>query len=261
MFTLLPSTQNLLLTALLILWAVLLFGGFIFGKRNAERTRRMPTWTRLASSFVLVAAAWSWALLIDHPEQFIPLQSEIVDCCYSTIYHFSKEFALLIAIGMTLGFIGDFFMSRKILSGGLASFGLGHIFYIAAFIKFGDDIGSNNLQIRLTAWLVWLIIGVIAWYIIVFRGQKMTPIHWAALPYTLLLASTAGFATSLALQQPYFIPLAIGAALFLFSDLLISLQLFLHKTFYLIDDVVWLTYGPAQMLIIYSIYAALLVVS
>jgi hypothetical protein len=38
-------------------------------------------------------------------------------------------------------------------------------------------------------------------------------------------------------------------------------QLFKEKRFYLIDDVIWLTYGPAQALIVYSVYAALLVVS
>jgi hypothetical protein len=47
------------LTGLLILWAALLFGGFVFGRMNPERTGRMPLWTRLASSAMLVLAAWS----------------------------------------------------------------------------------------------------------------------------------------------------------------------------------------------------------
>ena len=85
-------------------------------------------------------------------------------------------------------------------------------------------------------------------------GRKArTVLHYAALPYALLLASTAGFATGLALNISAFIPLALGCALFLLSDLLIAARLFSGVFFPLIDDVVWLTYGPAQMLIVYSI--------
>src|SRR5262249_27927511 len=50
------------LLALFALWALLLFGGFAFGRANADRTRRMPIWTRMGSSLALVLAAWSWWL-------------------------------------------------------------------------------------------------------------------------------------------------------------------------------------------------------
>ena len=46
---------------------------------------------------------------------------------------------------------------------------------------------------------------------------------------------------------------ALGAALFLLSDLLLAAQLFNGVKFRLIGDVVWMLYGPAQMLIVYSI--------
>jgi hypothetical protein len=82
-------------------------------------------------------------------------------------------------------------------------------------------------------------------------------LHYAALPYALLLSSTAGFATGLALNSGLFIPLALGCALFLLSDLIIAARLFNGVYFRLIDDVVWLTYGPAQMLIVYSVGAAM----
>jgi hypothetical protein len=82
-------------------------------------------------------------------------------------------------------------------------------------------------------------------------------LHWVALPYALLLASTAGVATGLALQDTAFWPMAAGAALFLLSDLILAAQLFNGRRFRLIDDVIWLTYGPGQMLIVYSVAAAL----
>jgi hypothetical protein len=100
---------------------------------------------------------------------------------------------------------------------------------------------------------VWLLIGLVGWYIAVYRGQKPTVLHWAALPYALLLASTAGLASGLAVQAPVFVPLALGGALFLLSDLILAARLFSGAHFYLIDDVVWLTYGPAQALLVYAV--------
>jgi uncharacterized membrane protein YhhN len=227
--------QRLWLIGVLILWALFLFGGFVFGKLNVEGTHRIPRWARMASSFTLVIAAWSWFIFADV---------------------FPKSYGLLIAIGMTLGFVGDLFMARLIpikdyVLGGIGSFGLGHIAYIIAFISFGNE------RIQWIALIVWWLIGSAGWYIIVFRGQKHTFLHYAALPYALLLASTAGLATSLAIGETVFILLAIGTALFLISDLILAAQLFNGLHFKMIGDVVWLTYGPAQMLIVYSVASAL----
>ncbi|MBA3869743.1 MAG: hypothetical protein H0X30_11385, partial [Anaerolineae bacterium] len=104
-----------------MIWAVFLFGGGIIGKADAERTRRMPRWTRMASSLVLVLAAWGYAVL--YREQ---------------VY---AEAAVLMAVGMTLCFIGDLFMAELILHddrhilGGIGAFGLGHMAYIAGFLR------------------------------------------------------------------------------------------------------------------------------
>src|SRR5690348_11046791 len=92
MIDLASPLQRYWLLGLLALWAVFLFGGFLFGTANAERTRRMPTWTRIASSLTLVVAAWSWAVFT-----------------WSASVH---VFSLLLAIGMTLGCLGDLFLAR-----------------------------------------------------------------------------------------------------------------------------------------------------
>ena len=163
---------------------------------------------------------------------------------------------------MTLGFVGDLFMAkllplRPYVLGGIASFGLGHVAYIGGISFLTRLAALDSPTPRWAALLVWLCVGLIAWYVVIFRGQKHTPLHWAALPYALLLSGTAGVATGLALQQAAFVPLAVGAALFLLSDLILAAQLFNGASFPLIQDVVWLTYGPAQALIVYSISAAL----
>jgi uncharacterized membrane protein YhhN len=221
------------LLALLALWALLLFGGFIFGQPDAAQSQRIPTWMRMASSAVLVVAAWSWWLAgVQEP-----------------------GVALLIAVGMSLGFLGDLFMAGLLPTSprvlwGMGAFGLGHVAYIAAFLRLANVLGLTANGPRVVAWLAWLLIGAVGWYFVVFRGQQATALHWAALPYALLLASTAGLATGLALQARTFIPLALGGALFLTSDLILAAQLFNGLSFALIGSVIWLTYGPAQALIV-----------
>jgi uncharacterized membrane protein YhhN len=241
-FPLAQPWQQALLIAALAVWAIFLFGGFLFGKRNVEEIRRMPTWTRMASSFTLVVAAWLW-------------------------YVFTREtsvgaYALLIALGMTLGFLGDLFLAPAFpiaqpTLAGIAAFGLGHIAYLVALLSFANAQSLNAPGPRWAALAVWLLIGMAGWYLVVFRGQKPSVLHWMALPYALLLASLAGVATGLALQSALFVPLAVGAALFLVSDLILAGELFAGLSFPLIGDVIWLTYGPAQALIVYSVASAL----
>ncbi len=237
--------QQFWLLGLLVLWALLLFGGFALGRLNADRTRRMPTWTRIVSSLALVGAAWSW--------YGFTLGSAV------------SALGLCLALGMTLGCLGDLFLAGMLplpqpVLGGIAAFGLGHIAYIAGLLLFGNQEHLDAPAARWGAWLAWLLVGFALWYLVVWRGGKPTLLHRAALPYALLLASTAGVATGLALQAPAFLPLAIGAALFLLSDLLLAAQLFNQRFFPLIGDVIWLTYGPAQALIVYSLASALIVI-
>lgn len=236
------SSQNLWLIFLLVIWAALLFGGLVFGKQDERRGQRMPRWTRIASSLVLVVAAWSWMLFARETP--------------------AASYALLIAIGMTFGLLGDLFMANLIPVGqsvisGMAAFGIGHLFYIAAFLTLAQQPNLGRTEAFAGALVAWWMIGIVAWYLVLFRGQARTPLHWMALAYTLLLCATAAFASGLALQDLRFLPLAAGATLFLISDLILAVGMFTPRRFFLMDDVVWLTYGPAQALIVYSIDAAL----
>jgi YhhN family len=239
------ATHQWWLTLLLVVWGIFLIGGFLFGRLNAEHTHRMPTWMRMASSITLVIAGWNWWLITRDTA--------------------ATGFALAVAVGMTLGCAGDFFMARLVplkayVLGGMAAFGLGHLVYIVGFMTFGNQSGLAANGIRWDALIVWWLIGGLGWYLVVFRDHKASVLHYAALPYALLLATTAGVATGLALQSLAFIWLAIGTALFLLSDLLLAAQLFNRLHFRMIGDVVWLLYGPAQLLIVYSVATALLIV-
>jgi hypothetical protein len=236
--------QRGVLLGLALVWAGLLFGGFLFGSPAEPGGRRMPTWTRMSSSLALVLAAWCW--------------------CWAARAGGAAGFGVLLAAGMTLGFLGDLCNAELVplpqpILGGMAAFGLGHVAYVAAALSFGNQHGLSDPAARWGAWAAWLAAGLLGWYLIVLRGQQPTVLHWAALPYALLLASTAGCATGLALQRPAFAPFALGAALFLLSDLILAAQLFNHHQFARvhINDMVWLTYGPGQLLIVYSVGSAL----
>ena len=126
-------------------------------------------------------------------------------------------------------------------------------------MTFGNQSGLAANGIRWEVLIVWWLIGALGWYVVVFRGHKASVLHYAALPYALLLATTAGVATGLALQSSAFIGLALGTALFLLSDLLLAAQLFNGLHFRMIGDGVWLLYGSAQLLIVYSVANALLI--
>jgi uncharacterized membrane protein YhhN len=157
--------------------------------------------------------------------------------------------------------LGDLFMASVLpfgqpTLGGIGAFALGHIAYCAAFLRLAAHVGLDAPLPRLLGWGIWLLIALAGWYLAAYRGERPGLLHWAALPYSLLLASTAGLATGIALQNSAFVATALGGALFLFSDLLIAGRLFKELRLRHLDDLIWLTYGPAQMLIVYSVWSA-----
>lgn len=217
---------------LLLLWAVLLVSGVVANQANA---RLLSVCGRMGSSLVLVVAAWSW-VLVARPRRNSP-------------------FCLFIAVGMTAGFLGDLLLAEvlpveKPTPAGMAAFGLGHLAYIAGILLLWRR--QNRSWLLLQAWMVWMVIGGCCWYVVVYPSTQPAMLRWAALGYVQLLASTAGFATGLALGDRSCWPLALGAGLFFLSDLVLAAQLFRTLDLPLFGSAVWLTYGPAQMLIVYS---------
>ncbi|MBL9044462.1 MAG: lysoplasmalogenase [Myxococcales bacterium] len=231
------KARQLLLGGLSALWGGSLLGGFVFGTAEKPGAARIPKPLALLSSATLVAAAW----LIRSEKRRGP----------------AADYSHQIAKGMTWGFLGDLAMTFSVPLG-MVTFGLGHIEYVRGMWRLGKAEGLDSPLVRAGAWLTWLGIGVAGWYFVVHCGPKGDrPLAWVALPYTLLLASTAGMATGLALQRARYIPLAVGGALFLLSDLVIAMRLFHPELFAQIPDslrgdLIWLTYGPAQALIVSS---------
>ena len=239
----LSSPQRFELLALLALWTLLLFGGFLLGPTRGNR--RIPRWARIASTATLTLAAWSWRLFVPGPDL--------------------RQYAFLIAAGITFGLIGDLFLAdlltrsrSKSIMGGIGSFAIGHLFYISGILLLARRFQLTRPGPLWGALIAFWLAAAAGWYAVVLRGQKKpSALHWAALPYALLLATTAGLALGVALQNALFFPLALGAFLFLLSDLILAGALFSDLAFPLVHDVVWLTYGPGQMLIVFSVGAVM----
>jgi uncharacterized membrane protein YhhN len=224
-------------------WLGLLGAAMILGNVQGRHGAAWPTAARMGSSLVLVVTAW-WA------------------CSLWRTAPVGKV-ALAIAVGMTLGTIGDFFNAdllsfiplRPPVLGGIAAFGLGHIAYIAGCLKLARQTGLTNRTAMTIGIVGWQIIGLAGWYYVAYLGTENRELIWPALPYSLLLAGTAGITAGLALQEAKLFPLALGGALFLLSDLILAFGMFggsiSHST-----EAVWLTYGPGQMLIVFSILSA-----
>ena len=225
-----------------LVWAGLLAAAMLVGNLEGHAAP-WPTALRMGSSLVLVVTAW-WAYASWRAAAIGP-------------------FALAIAVGMTLGAIGDFFNAGLLgflpladpTLGGIAAFGLGHIAYITGCLRFARPAGLTNRRTMIVSVAVWQLIALVGWYAIVMLGTERRELVWPALPYSLLLAGTAGITAGLALQQARLFPLALGAALFLASDLILAFELF-RGPFAYDTECVWLTYGPGQMLIVFSILSA-----
>jgi uncharacterized membrane protein YhhN len=217
-------------------WTLTLFASFII---DGEAS----TWGRMLSSAALVAAGWTWYLLMED-SQLSPAGLRA-----------GRRYGFGIAMGMTFGFLGDLCMAGIIplpnsTMGGIGSFGIGHVFYIVALLGLGKALSLDRTAPKYGSILLWLAIGAIGWYV-VSAGAEWTVVRIAALPYSLLLAGTVGCAMALAVQDKMFTPLVLGAAFFFVSDLLIALRMF-HGNFPRSGLFIWILYGPGQMLIVYS---------
>lgn len=234
------KARGLLLSGLSLVWGGSLLGSFAVLPQTEPGAARVPMPLRLLSSATLVLAGW----VIRGGKRKGPAK------------HYSQQ----IAKGMTWGFIGDVSMMVSVPLG-MLTFGIGHVEYSRGMWRLGSDEGFAGAK-RLLAWAAWMVAGVAGWYFVVHTGPKGgSMLAWAALPYALLLSTTAGLATGLALHKPRYVPLALGAAMFLASDLLIAMRMFNPTLFAQIPDsvrgdIIWLLYGPGQALIVSSALCA-----
>ena len=165
---------------------------------------------------------------------------------------------------MTLGLVGDLFMARLLSVAqyvllGMGAFGLGHVAYIAAGLVYGNQHGFGRDRHALQRMgclagggLDRLVPGRIPGSAKAFRV-----LHWVSTALRAPARQHRWGRDRPRSPGPALWPMAVGAALFLLSDLILAARLFNGHSFPLIEDAIWLTYGPGQMLIVYSVGSAL----
>ena len=140
----------------------------------------------------------------------------------------------IIAIGLLFGLIGDILLDLKViypehnnayLNSGMLAFGLGHICYILAMIMY---IGPEYDSLSAAGWAG--LGGIFITPIIIFVASKMGlnfgKFLYQTIVYSFLLSFVTVFSIILAFTMTSMWILAVGFALFLLSDLILSLQYF-----------------------------------
>lgn len=188
----------------------------------------------------------------------------VLAACYtfSNTERSRRPIAVFVAFGMFFGLLGDcamagfFTMFPAPVIGGMLFFGIGHLAYILAaqLARRHDQLPAKGRW--WLAILFWQLVGIAIWLFVVNTSERHLPLHIPALCYGALLAATAGVTTALALLDRRFLAVACGAAFFLFSDAVIAWEMFQGSTPNL-RFLVWATYGPGQMLIVFGFAFAL----
>ena len=212
--------------------------GLAFGRFNAGRTHRSPTWARMASSAALVLAALAWWLGVGRST---PLAA----------------YTAFLFLGMLLSFLGDLTMAELLplsphVLFGMLAFGLAHVAYLVGYGQASRALGLDDPR----AWAGGvggaLLLALVLWWTLIRNPGSNSPLSYGALGYALLLGGMFGAALALAVQDPRFRSLAAGALLFLISDVILGNRIFRENHWFLVGDVVWILYITGQALIVFS---------
>lgn len=131
-----------------------------------------------------------------------------------------------IALGMTLGAVGDWFLARRgetAFLAGMAAFGVGHLAYAAGMLARSSEIGFDGLSVAEDVALGSILALVLSTE--VWLAPRTGALRWPVRAYVVLIAAM-GAAAVLLPAAPGQWALGLGAALFVASDLMLALRLF-----------------------------------
>jgi len=229
---------RVVLGALLTLWTVALVGSLALELTDAPIAHSTVTWLFRSTSPLLVLIAW--VFYAGGPCDGL------------------RPVRLLVAIGMSVSCLGDVVMGQIIptpepILTGIAVFGTAHIIYIITFAMVAGRFVLASSRLRWTSIALAVAVGVACWSIFVRTPSAAAALNTGALVYALIIGSMGGMALSLALQDRRFIFTAVGAGLFMLSDVILGARALRDARWEYIGEAVWWSYIIGQMLIVYSL--------
>lgn len=157
----------------------------------------------------------------------------------------TKKYVSRIGLALFFCLVGDvFLLFEAYFAYGLASFLIGHMFFLFAFI------GLQGLQ-RAPTIITLLVLIAAALFLLI--SPKLELLFYPVLIYliVIVLMSWQGWALSLSTQLKNIRFLGLGVSLFLFSDALIAIDKF-YVTFSFVQPIILFSYWAAIYLIAQS---------
>jgi uncharacterized membrane protein YhhN len=193
---------------------------------------------------VLVAASFLIARFVEIPQPIGPFW-KAAGIALLGVFALSRG-ARLAAFGLLASSVGDFVLDLDppIWIGGMAAFGIAHIFYALAFLENLRTQGRAAFGPFFAALSVILSVGMFIWLL-----PGMEALFAPGLVYHAVI--TVMVALALLSRAP--LAARAGALLFLASDAVIALEL--YKGLGPFGPLNWLLYAPAQMLIAWGLSA------
>lgn len=168
-------------------------------------------------------------------------------CCGIVVlglYALSQR-AWLVGLGLLLSAAGDVLLELDgLFVGGMAAFGLAHIFYSAAFIGIIRRDGLNKSGWPFALVLVAVSIVLAIWFA---PGQAEMGLAIPATAYSVIISIMV--ISALMSKAPLMAKL--GAVIFMLSDSLIGVGMFAHQGVPV--GSVWITYAAAQIMLAWSL--------
>ena len=160
------------------------------------------------------------------------------------LYALSQR-AWLVGLGLLLSAVGDVLLELDgLFVGGMAAFGLAHVFYSAAFITIIRRDGLNKSGWPFAALVLAASIGLAIWFA---PGQAELGLIIPATAYSVIISIMV--ISALMSKAPLIAKL--GAAIFMLSDSLIAVGMFAHQPVPI--GSVWITYAAAQIMLAWSL--------
>lgn len=162
---------------------------------------------------------------------------------------------MLIVLGLALGAAGDFCLSRRgqaMFLAGMAGFAAGHLAYVAAFWLRTGTITPSLAQGAALVGLGLVVLGLGIWL-----SARAGALRGPVFGYALVIGLMAGSALLLP-ASPGTGTIQVGVALFLLSDTLLALRLFVAGPAAQrpLDLLVWPAYWLGQALILTGTFAS-----